>query len=554
MQKRKEQHAKHIAFRLQDKFLFYTSLQRITSAPLRFCTFALNVFSLFYLGVLLTSCELRYDPVRNRDVSDSPAAEAMQRFTYKEKVVPPFTTEDLSKEMSLEQLLNIALYNNPITRSSWNAARAAAFGYRASLSEEYPVITYIGNIQDQTSDGAIDISGAGGAVIGTGNTGGVTDTTTTTAAGGIPGSRGRAEHVASVFNELTLNYLLLDFGGRKGQEDLAYFMLIQANWQHNAAMQEVMLSVINNYTSYQSNIALVKASEENLKDAGVLLEAALKMRAAGLATLTDVLSAQSTVEQMRYALEQAVGARKNSLAQLLISLGLPPESALCIKELPDQLPVIEISGDVCSLIELAKEKNPNIGAAIALVHEQEADLEISYSSGMPTFNIVGNTSQVAFMHPQMRPIYNNSIALDVTAPLFAGFYYVNQQKQIRAQIAQAIANVDSTVATTISDVVTNYYAFTTAEAALPSSEASLEYSGRAFRGTLSQYKVGTSSIQDVVTSLTTLSNARSQLIATKNQWAASLANLAFSVGVLQSDGGRWQTHPERINLKYRDNK
>ena len=54
------------------------------------------------------------------------------------------------------------------------------------------------------------------------------------------------------------------------------------------------------------------------------------------------------------------------------------------------------------------------------------------------------------------------------------------------------------LATIYTQVVTNYYAFTSAEAALPSAQAAVEYSERAFRGFVIQYKTGTASILDVL--------------------------------------------------------
>ena len=47
---------------------------------------------------------------------------------------------------------------------------------------------------------------------------------------------------------------------------------------------------------------------------------------------------------------------------------------------------------------------------------------------------------------------------------------MNQQRQLRAQIEEALANLDVQLATVSTQVVTNYYAFTSAEAALPSAK------------------------------------------------------------------------------------
>src|ERR1700678_103191 len=89
------------------------------------------------LTILLCGCEFLYVPLNEPfyepafygDTAGCPGTKAHQWFVYNEEVDVPYTAEDLKKTMSLGKLLDIALYNNPTTRASWNAARAAAFGY-----------------------------------------------------------------------------------------------------------------------------------------------------------------------------------------------------------------------------------------------------------------------------------------------------------------------------------------------------------------------------------------------------------------------------------------
>jgi outer membrane protein len=318
----------------------------------------------------------------------------------------------------------------------------------------------------------------------------------------------------------------------------------------------VMLSVLNAYTSYIGNKGLVMAYEQDLKDAEMAFNASLKMKSAGLATLTDVLVSQSTLEQIRTSLLQSQGAEKTSLAEILIAAGLPPDSKVSVEDLPQKLPVIEISGDISSFLELAKQKNPNLGIAIAAIKQQEAQLAVSYSSGMPTLLLNGNWSQVRFIYPKQPSGYNETASLELSFPIFQGFYYMNQQRQLRAQIEEALANLDVQLAAIYTQVVTNYYAYTSAEAALPSAEAAVEYSQRAFKGYIVEYRTGTASILDVLNALTVLSNARAQLILLRTQWAASLANLAFSVGILEDNSGEWKDRPPKKleQVPYHDEK
>lgn len=480
------------------------------------------------LLLLSSGCELVYDPINNGEAPSSPGSIWDEKpIVVKKTTESPFTEADLSGTMPLSFLLDIALYNNPLTRVSWNAARASAYAYHASLSDYYPFLSYTGSLTAQTTKGPAFANSSTGVIT---NPNGTATTSTQTFS-------------TFLTNNLNLTYLLLDFGGRNAKSELALQILTASNWQHNATMQQVMLSLLNAYVSYIGNKGLVAGFEQDLKDYEVALKAAKAMKAAGLATSTDVLLVQSNLEQTRTNLFQAQGEMMISRGQILTAAGLSPDAAITVEDLPQKLPVIDISGDISGLIELAKQKRPDLGIAIAAIKQQEAQLAISYSNSMPILTANANWNQTRFISPRKAPGYNETAFLQMDFPIFQGFFFMNQQRELRAQIEAALASLDVQVAAVSLQVVTNYYLFTSAEAAIPSSEAAVEFSERAFRGFIVQYRTGTASILDVLTALTVLSNARSQRIVIRTQWAGSLANLAFSVGVLYDTSGHWQDVP-----------
>lgn len=479
---------------------------------------------------ILTSCEPFYDPICNDDVPASPGSVwERKKFTVKKTTENPYDAADLSGTMPLSKLLDIALYNNPSTRASWHGARAAAYGYRASLSAYYPAISYVGSLNAQTNSGTVfATSGSGQGV--------VTNNVTTPAARSSTNS-------TFIINNINLSYLLLDFGGRDAIADIALQTLYASNWQHDYTMQQVMLSVLNAYVAYIGNKGLVEGYEMDLKDAEIAVKAAKALHDAGLATLTDELSAMSNYELIRTNLAQAQGQERTAFGEILISVGLSPDTPISVDNLPQDLPVIEISGNVSSLLDLAKKKRPDLGIAIAAIKEQEDQLALSYSNSMPIFTANANWNQIRSVSPRRPSGYNEIAFIELSAPLFQGFYFMNQQRQLRAQIEQALANLDVQVAAVSTQVITSYYALKAAESAIPSSEAAVKYATRAYRGFVLQYRTGTASITDVLTALTALSNARAQLVLIRSQWAGSLANLAFSVGVLDENSGEFRNFP-----------
>lgn len=476
------------------------------------------------LVLLLSSCEPFYDPIENEDIPTSPGATWEKSIVVKQTADNPYDISDLSESMPLSLLLEMALYNNPSTRASWNASRASAYAYRASLSTYYPALGYTGTLNAQTTKGTGFASSASGIVADPTN----------------PNDVSMQAFMTNSVNNLSMAYLLLDFGGRSAAAELALQTLYASNWIHDLTVQQVMLSVLNAFTAYLGNKGLVAAYEQDFKDAQVALEAAKVMHSAGLATLNDVLLSRSNVELVRTYLLQAQGGEKTAFAEVLIAVGLPADADVSFEDLPQKLPIIEMSGNISELLNLAKQKRPDLGVAIAAIKQQEAQLAISYSNSMPTLAAGANWTQVRFISPRLPSGYKETASLALSFPIFQGFFYLNQQRQLRAQVEQALAELDVQVAAVSTQVVTNYYAFKSAEAALPSSEAAVEYSQRAYQGFIIQYKTGTASILDVLAALTNLSNARSQKVLTRTQWAASLANLAFSVGVLEEDGGHWE--------------
>lgn len=489
------------------------------------------------LALLLMACEPFYDPVCMNDVPASPGSEWDRRwFNVRKTTEIPYHANDLSGTMSLKQLLDIALFNNPLTRASWHASRAASYGYRASLSAYYPAVTYAGILTAQTIKGSAFAS-SGDAII----------------ANPVPVIT--QTFSTNFLSSLNLNYLLLDFGGRDAVIDAALQTLYASNWQHDFTMQQVMLSVLNAYVSYIGNKGLVEAYEMNLKDAETALKAAKALHEAGLATLTDELSAQANLELTRTNLIQAQGAERTAFGEILIAVGLPPDTCISIESLPQMLPVIEIEGNLSCLLDLAKKMRPDLGVAISAIKLQEDQLALSYSNSMPVITSNLNWTQARFISPRRPSGYNETASIAMSMPIFEGFFFMNQQRQFRAQIEEAMANLDVQVSEISRQVLSNYYLFKAAEAALPSSAAAVAFSSRAYRGFVVQYRTGTATVTDMLNALTVLSNARAQEVINRTQWASALANLAFSVGVLSDNSGEFRNAPpqELSQIPIRDN-
>src|SRR5206468_7805623 len=65
----------------------------------------------------------------------------------------------------------------------------------------------------------------------------------------------------------SVSWLLFDFGGREADVEDARRALYAADWTHNAAIQNVVLTVAQAYYQYLNAKAILTARQANLKEA-----------------------------------------------------------------------------------------------------------------------------------------------------------------------------------------------------------------------------------------------------------------------------------------------
>jgi outer membrane protein len=192
------------------------------------------------------------------------------------KAVPeiPADLRQRISRLTLAEVIDLGLGNNPATRVSWANARAAAAAYGSARGAYFPTID-----------------------------GDVTGTRLKTVA-----SQGRSAVTQSVLSpSLNLTYLLFDFGGRSGNVGAARGALLAANYTHNATLQNVVLQIQTAYFQYIANRALLQAQQTTAREAQTSLAAAEERRRVGVATIADVLQARTAASQAELAAETTEG-------------------------------------------------------------------------------------------------------------------------------------------------------------------------------------------------------------------------------------------------------
>lgn len=410
---------------------------------------------------------------------------------------------DASKPLTLTDLVNLALQNNPSTRQTWNSARAAQAVRAQSESAIYPSAKVTGALIRED----------------------------------VRANLAKADQDDLDLNgKIKLTYLLLDFGGRSADIEQTSALLLSANFQFNQSIQDLLLNTENAYYGLYSAKAALEAAQADLENARTSYDAADTRFKAQLASKLDVLQAKSNYENSLFALEGAKGQVKTAKAKLAQTIGAAADTEFDISDPDRPLPTGLSEDDVTKLINDAMEQRPDIAARKASVEARKAAIRSADSALYPTISANASAEGNRYKY------YNHakdadddrtySAYLSFDWDLFDGFNNLSKRRQaeMEAEVERAKLVEDQLAAS--ADVWTKYYNFKTAIRQYGFGESLLETATTSYDLALESYNNGLRSMLDLINAQSQLSDARSKLIQTKKDLFLSLADLAHATGSL----------------------
>ena len=253
----------------------------------------------------------------------------------------------------------------------------------------------------------------------------------------------------------------------------------------------------------------------------------------GVATIVDVYQAQSNEVGAKLNLVTAEGNRNTALGQLATAIGWPADTCFAVAPMPVKLHLVDVTDDMCLLFDTAKEFRPDLWAAYSAYKEARANIAVQVSSALPTLTLFGDASGTKFFGgASNRNGSTQRASLNLSAPIFAGWLYENEIAAAKELAAANYAAWKTTELNVMLDVVTAYYSYHTALQALSFSEEYLMYAQKAYDAAITNYREGTGSYLTVVTTETTLSDARAQVVQAKSSLMISIARIAYAVGTM----------------------
>ena len=411
-------------------------------------------------------------------------------------------------QLTIGDVVDVALRNNPQTRESWAQARAAAAGYGSALGSYYPTV------QASSSFGR-----------------------TQTASNSGFGAR------SQVAPAVTLSYLLFDFGGRSGATAAARANAIALDLTHDATLQATALQTESAYFAYMEARALADAQRVTVAEAQQSVDAAQQRHRIGVATIADVLQAQTVLAQAQLDLETDSGSVQTGRGALATAMGLRANAAYEVAPPTSTPPTLDcdstavgvVAASVDTLIARAIARRPDLAAARADILRAEAEVRVARASALPALTLAASGGRTfsnvgAFQGPSY------AVTLGLSVPIFNGFTSQYDVAAARANVQASEARADLLRTQVSNQVFGSYFLLRSATQRVRTAAVLLASAQQSESVASGRYRAGVGTILDLLAAENALAAARAQQVQARWIWSAALAQLAHDIGVLGLHG------------------
>jgi TolC family type I secretion outer membrane protein len=406
-----------------------------------------------------------------------------------------------ARPLLLRDAVDLALCRNPSTRAAWAAAQLQAAVLGSADSAYLPTISASGSYTRTYGGTHADVTG-----------------------------ELLSESQNSRDAALLLSWTLYDFGGREARLSSARHALDASAATLNSVSQQVAAETVQAYYNVVAADASQASAMTTESTASHSLEVARALRGGGVATLADVLQAETAYHQAVLVRVQSTAAAMTARGSLAVVIGWPADQGLKLQAaaIPAEIPALTVR--IADLMAEAARQRPDLAAAQAEREAAAADVTVARAVGRPSISFqagrnLADTSGI--------PSENyNQIGLYVTVPLFSGFNVAYGVRQAQATLAAREASAEQVRLTVSLDVWNAYYALDSANQQLAATAELSRAAEDNQQVALGRYQSGVGTIIDVLTAQTGAANARQLRINAELAWQVSRAQLALALGRL----------------------
>jgi outer membrane protein len=459
----------------------------------------------------------QFEPSKEAPTAPAPAAVGTRHFAVPENTavqLPSPADIDPNHIYSLVELIDIAQRRNPATRVAWEQARQAAINVGIARAAYLPALT------------ASAVAGWEHFV--------------------LPFPSNLVPQGFIVYNaqevlpQLTVNYLLLDFGGRAAAVEAAGQISIAGNVAFTAAHQQLIFNVARAYFTLDGADAAVRAARQGLADAQVVQQSAEALFSRGLDTIVDVQLARRATAQARYDLAQANTTQHDAMYTLLAAMDLPPTTKLRVANASERPLPPRTARAVDDVLGDALRQRPDLLADVAKLRATDAEIAAARAALLPkvslSANVQGNIGQLSVNNSPYFPVTKPQGAglLKFEWPLYEGGLLQNKLALAHSKREEAEAALKERTDEALREVALAYDQVDTGLRQYDAAIALQTASEAAFHGASDSYAHGVGTLTDATSAQTGLATARAAVAKAHTQSLINGAALAFATGELTS--------------------
>jgi outer membrane protein len=461
---------------------------------------------MFWLGPLLMG--------RAQAQCDGMAGTPREAVACAARNVPGTAIEqiDPTREYSLAELIDLAERNNPKTRAAWERAKQRAERLGIARSEYFPILAGVASFADQRF-----ISPFPEAL--------------------LPRGYSMVE-TPTVQPEVTLQYLIFDFGKRAGQVQAAKEAALAAGADFIYSNQQVAFAVSEAYYDLETAQERTSASREILKTAQTTQDDAYARLDNGRATLPDALNAKAETAQAIFDLAAAEGQERMARVLLAEELGVEPSPDVHINASRTVAPPDTLSLPIRQLIERAITDRPDLQAQLARIKAAQEQIRIAKSAYLPSIGLSAEAAQTATW-----PTADNSLlgaanettwaaSLTIQWRIFDGGARKNELAIAQSEKRNAENDLRELRDHAQREVWNSYIAFETAQSQQQAAVSLMEAATESYSSSLDAYNNGVKNLIDVVTAQKQLALARLSAVNARSQVFLQAVGIEFSTGNL----------------------
>lgn len=409
---------------------------------------------------------------------------------------------DLQGEVSLPDLMQVAICNNPALSAEYMLLQSKEAALGASKGQYLPSVTLVGQGLLQEN---------------------------------------KVEHASGVtkdepyFAKASAQWLIYDFGGRSSQVGQNKALLSATNYSYNAALQELILKVNNAYLSALSAKASLESYKESNKTYQRAYQESKKRYDLGMVTLVDKLQAKTSYEQSQLQVVKAENSLRQAQGNLATLLNLNPATEIKLSAIKDDgnITKLEAGDEIQNLMQEALNSRPELKAGESSVLASKESISYARTGALPSLSAIANgTYNDNWKHSNPYRL-DGEVGLQLSWPLFSGMstmYQIDQAKFLYEQSKKSLDNQRNAVLNEVWSYYQNYQtgvkAYEISKQILATAE---ENSKVAFR----YYEVGKVDILNLLNANSKLAEAKQGVVNAFYGLLINKAQLYRAVGRLE---------------------